>query len=89
MKRKLPKVQRGPQAFPTRINEAVNNLISTCGFDRSESSTEIFYYMLYGVLKSLRGTIEKSHKEGLCIDMAAAISWELSERIREEIAPNN
>lgn len=86
MKHQLPKVQ---QVFPVLINEAVNNLIRTCGFDRSESSTEIFYYMLSDVVRSLKGTIEKSHKQGLCIDMAAAISWELSERIRDDIAPNN
>lgn len=63
---------------PTRIDKAVENLVSACGFDKSESASEAFYYMLKDAVENLAGEIEKSHAEGLCMDMTHCLASELA-----------
>jgi len=53
----------------TNIETAVHNLIEACGFDKSESATEAFYFMLRDAMDNLAGEIEKSHANGLCLDI--------------------
>jgi len=78
-----PVFKFGSQRLPDPIYAAVNNLIKVCGFGPGESGTEEFYYALRDVIYDLEGTIEESHKEGLCYDMCAAIAGELAKRIQQ------
>ena len=64
---------RSPQ-----IDKAVENLVTACGFDNSESASEAFYYMLRDAVNNLAGEIEKSHAEGLCLDMTHSLASELT-----------
>lgn len=75
--------------LPDPIYDAVEKLIRACGFDRSESATEDFYYMLRDVIDGLDGTIEASHEEGLCYNMAAAIAGALTARVNAQINTKN
>ena len=59
---------------PDAIHIAVENLLKACGCGKGESGTEEFYYLLQEAVDELDGTIEKSHEEGLCYDMASALS---------------
>lgn len=59
------------------LDKAVENLVDACGFDRSESASEAFYYLLKQAVENLDGSIEESHEEGLCMDMTHCLSGEL------------
>jgi hypothetical protein len=62
---------------PDAIDIAVENLVTACGFNKSESASEDFYYLLQEAVDELDGTIEQSHEEGLCYDMTHALSGTL------------
>lgn len=69
---------------PDAIDLAVENLVKACGFDKSESSSERFYYLLQEAIDTLDGTIEESHEEGLCYDMTHALSSTIREILNEQ-----
>ncbi len=83
-KKKPSKVLVGKQWIPDPMYDALNEVIKLCGL-QGESGTEEFYYMLREILDELDGTIEASHKDGLCYDMCAAISRKLSEHVNEQV----
>ncbi len=83
-KKKPSKILKGKQWIPDPMYDALDEVIKLCGL-QGESGTEEFYYMLRDILEDLDGTIEKSHEEGLCYDMCAAISGELSKRVNEQV----
>ncbi len=64
--------------------DALNAVIKLCGL-KGESGTEEFYYTLRDILEKLDGEIEASHKDGLCLDMCAAISYELAKYANEQV----
>lgn len=65
------------------IDKAVENLVTACGFDKSESASESFYYLLQEAVDDLEGTIESSHEEGLCYDMTHALSGTLKDLLEK------
>jgi hypothetical protein len=69
---------------PDAIDIAVENLVTACGFDKSESASECFYSLLQEAVDELDGTIEKSHDEGLCYDMTHALSGTLRELLKKQ-----
>ena len=87
-KKKPAKRLVGKQWLPDPMYDALDEVIKLCGL-QGESGTEEFYYMLRDILEDLDGTIEKSHEDGLCYDMCAAISHELAKRSNEQIKKLN
>lgn len=77
----MPKKSNKPTGLYSRgaIYAALGDLIKACGYDRSESATEDFYYLLCEAVDELDGTIEESHKEGLCYDMHSALDCTLQD----------
>lgn len=65
------------------LDLAVENLATACGFDKSESASEAFYYLLQEAIEQLDGTIETSHEEGLCYDMTHALSGTLRDLLEK------
>ena len=63
---------------PTSIDKAVENLVAACGFDKSEMDSEMFYYLLRDAVNNLAGKIEKSHAEGLAMDMTHSLASEIA-----------
>lgn len=78
----------GNQWLPDPIYDALNEVIKLCGL-QGESGTEDFYYMLRDILEDVDGEIEKSHKDGLCLDMCSVISYELAKRCQEQVKKLN
>lgn len=60
------------------IDKAVENLVAACGFNKSESASESFYYLLKDAIDNVAGEIEKSHAEGLCLDMTHVLASEIA-----------
>lgn len=61
----------------TKFDIAVENLIETCGFDKSESGSEAFVDLLLGCLFDVTDRIEISHASGLCWDACHDLAHEL------------
>lgn len=71
----------------TKFDIAVENLIETCGFDKSESASEAFADLLLGCLFDVTDRIEISHASGLCWDACHDLAREL-EKFSPTLCPH-
>lgn len=61
----------------------VETLVTAAGFDKSESASENFLYLLYDAVEQVAIEIEASHEEGLCYDATHALADALSALLQE------
>lgn len=62
----------------TKFDDAFDLLMDAFEL-KGESGTEQLYYFLRNMVDELEGTIEESHQEGLCYNMAAAMAGTLQQ----------
>lgn len=61
-----------------KIDEAVENLIAACGYDKSESASEWFLTFLEDAVNIVGIEVEQSHEDGLCLDVTHVLASELT-----------
>lgn len=61
-----------------QIDEAVENLVAACGYDKSEAASEWFLALLRDALDTVGLEVEQAHEEGLCLDVTHVLASELT-----------